>query len=281
MAITIGGHEIENAEEKYVELSHGTTRYIEAGSGYPTILVHGVGYTGGAHNWLLNIGALSSKLRVLAVDCPGWGKGEGYLDQEYSFAYLVDFIREFQDALGLEKTNLVGHSMGGWLASLFGYESPHRLNKLVLVAAGGAMPRQLRSMVEFKPPERSQVLESLKSTVKAAGVDLEALADYNYALVDNPARLAAYRHVLSHMNNMETRERYNTVRRFPHISVPTLVVWGRNDQTNALEMGEMTHEGIPGSKMVVFDCGHFIPTEASDELNAALLDFLPGETAPA
>ncbi|MCH7607551.1 MAG: alpha/beta hydrolase [Chloroflexi bacterium] len=275
MAVTIGSHEIPNAEEKYVELNHGTTRYIEAGSGYPTILVHGVGYTGGAHNWLLNIGPLSSKLRVLAVDCPAWGKGEGYLDQEYSFAYLVDFIREFQDALGLPKTNLVGHSMGGWLASLFAYESPGRLNKLVLVASGGAMPRQLNSMVTFKPPARDQILESLKSTVKDKSVDLEALADYNYALTDNPARLTAYQHVLNHMNNMETRARYNTVRRFPHISVPTLVVWGRDDKTNALEMGEMTHQGIPGSKMVVFECGHNIPTEVSSELNAALLDFLP------
>ena len=274
MALTIGSHEIANAEEKYITLNHGTTRYIEAGSGYPTILVHGVGYAGGAHNWLLNIGPLSSKLRVLAVDCPGWGKGEGYLEQEYSFAYLVDFIREFQDALGLAKTNLVGHSMGGWLASLFAYESPGRLNKLVLVASGGAMPRQLHSMVTFKPPGRDQILEGLKSTVKAEGMDLEALADYNYALTDNPARLTAYQHVLNHMNNMETRERYNTVRRFAHISVPTLVVWGRNDQTNALEMGEMTHQGIPGSKMVVFECGHFIPTEAPEELNAALLEFL-------
>lgn len=275
MAVTIGSHEIPNAEEKYVELNHGTTRYIEAGSGYPTILVHGVGYTGGAHNWLLNIGPLSSKLRVLAVDCPAWGKGEGHLDQEYSFAYLVDFIREFQDALGLPKTNLVGHSMGGWLASLFAYESPSRLNKLVLVASGGAMPRQLNSMVTFKPPARDQILEGLKNTVKDDSVDLEALADYNYALTDNPARLTAYQHVLNHMNNMETRARYNTVRRFPHISVPTLVVWGRDDKTNTLEMGEMTHQGIPGSKMVVFECGHNIPTEVSHELNTALLDFLP------
>ena len=77
------------------------------------------------------------------------------------------------------------------------------------------------------------------------------------------------------MNNMETRQRYNTVRRFPHIPVPTLVLWGRNDSTNALEMGEMTHVGIPGSKMVVFDCDHWVPTGAPEELNAALLDFLP------
>lgn len=276
MALTIGNFTIPNAEEKSVELSHGTTRYIEAGTGYPTLLVHGVGYTAGAHSWFLNIGPLSTRLRVLAIDAMGWGKGKGFLQQEYSFAYLADHIREFQDAMGVEKMNLVGHSMGGWLASLFAYESPHRLNKLVLVASGGAMPRQLQSMVEFQPPTRDQVLQQLKQTVRADRVDFEAHADYLYALTQNPDRLACYRRIMTHMNNMETRQRYNTVRRFPHIHVPTLVVWGRNDQTNALEMGEMTHKGIRGSKMIVFDnCGHFIPTEKPDDFNRALLEFLP------
>ena len=274
MTVQIANITLENADEKYVEMSHGTTRYIDAGEGYPTILLHGVGYAEGAHNWFLNIGPLSQRLRVIAVDALAWGKGEGWLQQEYSFAYLVDFLREFQDVLGLERTNLVGHSMGGWIASLFGYESPHRLNKLVLVASGGAMPRQLRSMVEFKPPTRDEILAGLQARVKA-DVDLEALADYQVALTQDPERLAAYQRVLNHMNNMETRSRYNTVRRFPHIPVPTLVAWGKDDAVNALEMGQMTQDAIPGSKMVVFDCGHFIPTEAPDELNAALLDFLP------
>lgn len=274
MALNIGGVEIPNAEEKFVEMSHGTTRYIEAGTGYPTILLHGVGYAEGGHNWLLNIGPLSENLRILAVDALAWGKGDGFLQQEYSFAYLVDFLREFQDALGLEKTNLVGHSMGGWLASLFAYESAARLNKLVLVASGGAMPRQLKSMVEFQPPTREQLLEQQKNNVKSPLIDQEAYADYRFAMTQSPERLDAYRRVLAHMNNMETRNRYNTVRRFPHIATPTLVVWGKDDAINALEMGEMTHEGIPGSKMVVLECGHFIPTEVPDEFNAAVGDFL-------
>jgi pimeloyl-ACP methyl ester carboxylesterase len=276
MALTIGGVNIPNAAEKFVEMSHGTTRYIEAGTGYPTILLHGVGYAEGGHNWFLNIGPLSQNLRVIAVDALAWGNGEGFLQQEYSFAYLVDFLREFQDALGLEKTNLVGHSMGGWLASLFGYESPNRLNKLVLVASGGAMPRQLKSMVEFQPPTREMLRNQQAQTVKSPLVDHEALADYRFAMTQNPDRLASYRNVLAHMNNMETRSRYNTVRRFAHISVPTLVVWGKDDQINALEMGEMTHEGIPGSQMVTFDCGHFIPTEAPEEFNTAVGEFLAG-----
>ena len=161
-----------------------------------------------------------------------------------------------------------------WLASLFAYESPQRLNKLVLVASGGAMPRQLKSMVEFTPPTRDQIIETYTPKVNG-GVDIEALADYQFALTQSEERLGAYRRVLSHMNNMETRSRYNTVRRFPHISVPTLVVWGTEDPVNALEMGQMTHEGIPGSKMVTFEnCGHWIPTEKPDEFNEALLNFL-------
>lgn len=274
MALNIGGLEIPNAEEKFVEMSHGKTRYIDAGDGYPTILVHGVNYNGGAHSWLFNIGPLSSKLRVLAIDALAWGKGTGFLQQEYSFAYLVDFIREFQDALGLEKTNLIGHSMGGWLASIFGYESPHRLNKLVLVASGGAMPRQLQSMVEFQPPTREQLLASVTEQFNKKGVDVEKLTDYHYAVCQDSDRLEAYRRVLAHMNNMETRSRYNTVRRFPHIPVPTLVAWGKGDPVNALEMGEMTHNGIPGSEMVVFDCGHGVPYEVPDEFNEAVLKFL-------
>jgi pimeloyl-ACP methyl ester carboxylesterase len=130
-------------------------------------------------------------------------------------------------------------------------------------------------MVEFQPPTRDELFKMLKGRVNGTGVDLEALADYHYALAQDPDRLAAYRRVLNHMNNMETRSRYNTVRRFPHITAPTLVVWGKDDQTNALEMGEMTQKHIKGSKMVAFDCGHGIPTEVPEEINKAMLDFLP------
>jgi pimeloyl-ACP methyl ester carboxylesterase len=129
-------------------------------------------------------------------------------------------------------------------------------------------------MVEFQPPTREQLLEQQKVTVRSPLVDQEAYSDYRFAMTQNENRLEAYRRVLAHMNNMETRSRYNTVRRFPHISVPTLVVWGKHDAINALEMGEMTHEGIPGSKMVALDCGHFIPTEVPDEFNKAVGDFL-------
>ena len=69
------------------------------------------------------MGPLAERCRVLAIDCLNWGPGDVF-DQEFSFAYLVDHVREFMDAMGIEKANIVGHSMGGWIATLMGYESP-------------------------------------------------------------------------------------------------------------------------------------------------------------
>lgn len=260
--------------EKYVDLSHGSTRYLEAGTGEPTILLHGVGFTAGGDSWFLNIGPLSEKVRVLAVDFLGWGLGDR-LDLEYSFAYLVDFVREFQDALGIAKSNIVGHSMGGWIASAFAYESPNRVNKLVLVASGGTATRTLPSMTEFKPPSRDDLRARLQKTVKAPNVDLDQLAGEQAKRTEIPDAVPAYQKILNHMNNPLTRARYNTLRRLPFITAPTLVVWGRQDSTNALEMGENTAKLIPSAKLVVLeDCDHFVPTEKPDEFNRALLEFL-------
>ena len=97
--------------EKFVQLSHGKTRYWEAGTGTPTILLHGAGWNSGCESWALAMGPLSQRLRVLAIDCLNWGTGD-VLDQEFSFAYLVDHVREFMDALGIEQANVDSTSRG-------------------------------------------------------------------------------------------------------------------------------------------------------------------------
>jgi pimeloyl-ACP methyl ester carboxylesterase len=264
----------EGATERYVTLSHGKTRYIEAGSGPPAILLHGVGFTSGAESWLLNIAALSTRLRVLALDFLGWGAGDR-LDLEYSFAYLADFVREFQDALGIDRSHIVGHSMGGWVSSVFAYESPERVDRLVLVASGGTATRTLASMTQFTPPTREEVQKQVAARYRTADINLERLAHELYQRTQLPGAVDCYQKILNHMNNGLTRQRYNTTRRLPYVKAPTLIVWGRDDTTHALEMGEHTHALMPGSRLVVFDdCGHFVPTDRPDEFNQAVLEFL-------
>ena len=102
--------------EHFVAMSHGRTRYFEAGTGEPCILLHGVNFTAGGTNWLPVLEQLARTVRVIAPDFLGWGPGDR-LDQGYSFAYLVDFVRELQDKLDLRTSHIVGHSIGGWIAS--------------------------------------------------------------------------------------------------------------------------------------------------------------------
>jgi pimeloyl-ACP methyl ester carboxylesterase len=263
----------EGVAEKTVELSHGKVRYFEAGTGTPAIFLHGVGFTSGGDAWEFMLPELGKHMRAIAPDFLGWGPGDR-IELEYSFPELADFVREFQDALGIEKSHIIGHSMGGWVASVFAYESPDRVDKLVLVAAGGAATRTLPSMTGFKPPAREDILNRLKQQVKVPGADLERMADEGVKHAERPGVVDAYQRIMNRMNNPVVRKQYNTLRRLPHIKVPTLVAWGRDDQTNSIELGEQIHSLLPNSKLVVFDnTAHFIPSENPAELTKAIVDF--------
>ena len=260
--------------EKYAEMSHGKTRYFEAGTGYPTILIHGAGIESGADGWMAVIPGLADHVRVLAIDSLNWGPGDLF-DQEFSFAYQVDHIREFMDVLDIDKANIVGHSMGGWLATLFAYESPERVNKLVLVAAGGAATRPLTNMVDWTPPAPEGVRERISKRLEKAPVAAEPIVQQYVDKVTSPEHTSAFAKVMKHMTNPMTRARYNVLRRLSHIHVPTLILWGRDDKVNDLSMGEALNQGIKGSKLVVFDAtGHGVPQEQPEAFVREVVAFL-------
>jgi len=258
---------------KSVNLSHGRTRYLEAGEGPAVILLHGVGFALGADAWLVNIDGLAAECRVLAPDFPGWGPGD-QLELGCSFAYLTDFVREFQDALGLPDSHVAGHSMGGWVASLLAYESPQRVGKLVLVASGGMATRPLATMTTWQPPGEEDI-RSAMSGLEQAGIDIAPLVKERAGLASDPQRTERFRRVMEHMSHPETRRRYSMSRRLPHIPNDTLILWGTEDTVNDLEMGRATHRLIPRSQLRIFDgAGHGIPTERADEFNRVVLSFL-------
>jgi pimeloyl-ACP methyl ester carboxylesterase len=260
--------------EKFIEMSHGKTRYWEAGSGFPTILIHGAGWTSGCETWALNIGPLSEKLHVYAIDCLNWGLGDVF-NQEMSFAYLVDHVREFMDVLGIEKANIIGHSMGGWIVTLFAYESPDRVNKLVNVAGGGTANRPLQNMVEFKVPSAETITGQISHRFPEGTVDVAELAATFIKKTEDPLQGEAFGNVMKHMTNPMTRVRYNTLRRMPLIKAPTLVLWGKDDETNNVSMGEETAAAIPGARLVIFEkTGHMLPQQQAAHFNEEVLAFL-------
>jgi len=262
------------AEERQVQLETVKARFFETGQGYPTIFLHGVGFPSGGETWLPCIKeGLGDNLHVYAVDQLGWGAGERPT-WNYSFAYLVDHVRELQDALGYEKTNLVGHSLGGWVSAVFAYESPERVNKLVLVANVGLNPQPPANLANFKPPAKEQIAEGLKGIEDAELRELMIEERWRNVTASNAAE--AFAKINENLHDFDMRHRYFLRRRLPHIKVPTLIVYGENDQGYPpVPMGEEMHSSIPGSRYeVVAGAGHFIPTDKPAELTRLITDFL-------
>src|SRR5215216_7334277 len=112
-------------------------RYLEAGSGPNVILLHGLG--GSTQAWQFNIAPLAEKFHVFVPDQIGFGKSDKPL-VNYRIRTYVDFLDQFCKQLKIERASLIGSSMGGWVAVLYTASFPDRVDKLVLVDAGGYAP---------------------------------------------------------------------------------------------------------------------------------------------
>ena len=105
-----------------------------------SFLIHGGG--AGADsigNWRSTLPSFSKRFRVLALDMIGFG-GTGKPDPakfEYSQAARVKHLRDFLDALEIERASFIGNSMGGCTALGLAVESPERVKRLVLMGSAG------------------------------------------------------------------------------------------------------------------------------------------------
>ena len=266
---------IAPATERYVQLHDVKARYLEAGDGYPTICVHAVGFTSGAHAWLPAIRAgFADKLKVIAVDNIGWGKGDRPTF-EYTLSYFADFIRELQDALGYSKTNLVGHSLGGWILALFAYESPERVNKLVLDSIAGLNLLPPANVANFEPPTEERVRQQAKNAFSDQQ-DQQDQGTFRWQNVNQPNAADAYRQITKHLNDPAMRSRYHLGRRLGKINVPTLVNWGSiGNELQPPAMGEEIAATIPGAKLNFIEgAGHMVPEQKPQEWAKAVSEFL-------
>jgi pimeloyl-ACP methyl ester carboxylesterase len=107
------------------------TFYMDAGSGPPVIVLHGLGATNAS--MMPTLAALSSRYRVLAPDLPGFGDS-GKPNGTYDAAFFARWLTSFMDAANVDRAHLVGNSMGGRIALETAFVAPHRVSRLALLA---------------------------------------------------------------------------------------------------------------------------------------------------
>ncbi|MEM1153691.1 MAG: alpha/beta fold hydrolase, partial [Pseudomonadota bacterium] len=124
----------------YLDAGGIKTHYIEAGTGTPTILIHGGGAgADGWGNWRKCLPLFAEHVRAMAIDLVGFG-GSSKPDPK-EFVYSQDArdqqLADFVEALDAGPVNLVGNSTGGLTAIGAALLKPDLVNKVVLMGSAG------------------------------------------------------------------------------------------------------------------------------------------------
>ncbi len=272
----------------HVRTSMGRISVTEAGSGPPVLLLHGLGAT--KASFLPTVAALARSYRTIAVDLPGFGDSVKPIGGAYDPPFFAGAMAALLDALGLERADLVGNSMGGRVALEMGLLHPDRIGRLVLLAPSLAWLRSrpwapLLRVVPTKlgliqPAPRAIVEELVKRVVPAAdgqwtaaGID-EFLRSYL-----SPRGRSAFYTAARNIYMEEPLGKHGFWTRFPALTAPCLFVWGRKDTLVPIGFERHVREALPQSEHLELDCGHIPQLERPRETHDAILRFLAGEPA--
>jgi pimeloyl-ACP methyl ester carboxylesterase len=242
-----------------IQLAHG-------GQGPPLVYLHGAGTF-----WWMDVhDGLAARHRVYCPVHPGFGGSEGLEDIE-GIEDLVFHTLDVLDALKLERADVIGLSLGGWLAAELALRHPGRVDRLVLVdAAGVRVPGVPRADIFMAAPPRARELLFHDPTSPVATTLVPDAPPPERLPVILRGREAAARLLW----NPHTAWRKLTSRLW-RIKAPTLVIWGEDDRLIPLAYGEAYARGIPGAKLVTIErCGHLPPFEQPDRFLEAVEAFL-------
>ncbi|MDB5570379.1 MAG: alpha/beta hydrolase [Hyphomicrobiales bacterium] len=254
---------------------------LESGSGEPTLYLHGFADVHGVDGgWTPFHESLAAATRLIAPAHPGCN-GSDDLPEGRSVEDAVFHYLEVLDALGLQRFNLVGHSVGGWIAAEIAVRHPEKVKRLALIGASGL----------FLPGE--PIADIFMHTQPEHGVDYASLRRMLFSASDAAPALRYYPNGRGDME--EEVRRYQMIRfgsfigfkppyfyhrsladRLYRANMPALAIWGAEDRFVPRAHGQAYAAGLPGCAplRLVEGAGHAAHLEAPRECAQALASFL-------
>ena len=259
--------------EQRVSLAHGTTRYLEAGGGWPVVLLHA--FPLNADMWRGQLERVPDGWRFIAPDLRGFGPGA--TAAATSMDDFADGVVALLDALEIEKATIGGLSMGGYATFALLRRAPERFHAVVLA--------DTRSTADTEQGRagREKMIQTLRGPGVAAVVDEmlpkllgettrrerpEVAADVRrIAQMNSPAGVAG--------GVAAMRDRPDSTGDLARISVPVLILVGEEDTLTPPSDSEAMRAQITRGHLVdIPRAGHLSNLEAPDAFSAALADFL-------
>ncbi|HRQ23502.1 MAG TPA: alpha/beta hydrolase [Anaerolineales bacterium] len=270
------------AGDSYIALGDGVTHYELGGleNGSPVVLVHGFSVPFFIYDPMFDF-LTQSGFRVLRYDL----FGRGFSDRpnvRYDIDFFVKQLKDLLDALGMEKIDLIGLSMGGPITAAFTAKHPRCVRRQVLIDPAGARSVELPATLKAaKIPVLGELLIGLFGSdrmVKGVASDIfdPALVEMFQSKYKIQMGYAGFkRAILSTMRSGMLDSFLDTYKKVGALKKPTLIFWGENDTTTPFNDHPLILDALPHAEFhPVKDCSHIPHYEKPEIVNPILLEFL-------
>ncbi len=261
--------------ERTVEVGAERVRYLEAGAGWPVLLIHA--FPLNADMWRPQIERVPDGWRFIAPDLRGFGSGGAAPHATPSMDAFAGDIAALLDALEIDRAVIGGLSMGGYITFALLRKSPERFDAVLLAntrapadtAEGVAARQKMSELVRAAGPRAVADQMTPKLLGQTTARARPHLADTVRAMIESNTAEGIDAAIHAMMRRPDSSPMLKA------ISVPALVVAGEEDTFIPLADAEALDRDIPRSRLVVLPgAGHLSNLEAAEDFSLALADFL-------
>jgi len=265
-------------EGEEVFLAYMDVPPVGPGNGQTAVLLHGMNFFG--EYWASTIEALTAAgYRVVVPDQVGYGRSSKPI-LAYNLHIKAANTRKLLQHLGIDRAAIIGHSMGGMVATRFAFSYPEMASHLVLVNQIGLtdarLDRPWRDTEEIYRANLSRSYEEIRVGQERYYVEWKPEYEkyvrihYGWTLSADWPRMARVRALQQQVIYMDP-----VVYEWPHIQTRALVIGGEEDGPNYPALARAVAEALPHSELILFPrVGHNPHLEHAGPFHQALLEFL-------
>jgi pimeloyl-ACP methyl ester carboxylesterase len=249
---------MEGFQRKSYKVNGVETVVYEGGKGKePLMFLHG----GGTFHGFEFVRYWTDKFRVLHPYHPGFGESGDDPDMNELQDYVLHYA-DLLDQLGIDKINLVGFSLGGWLAAKFAIAYPERVKKLILVAPAGMRDKEHPTADILGEPG-----ENLPGMLVS---NFDVIKKWLPEKPDMDFIAARYRESTTFARLFWERPWDAKLPRYLHrATMPTLVLWGDEDRIVPVEQAKLWEKYLPkADTKILLGAGHCVLDEHPEAAQA-------------
>ena len=240
----------------------GKFDYVEVGTGEPLILLHGL--FGALSNFSDLIEKFKHTHKVVVPLLPLFD-----LDLLHtSVKGLAKYVQQFIDHKGYDQIHLLGNSLGGHVGLVYILSHPEKIKTLTLTGSSGLFEKAMGDSYP-KRGDYEYIKAKTAATFYDPAVATKELVDEVFEITNSRIK------VIKIIALAKSAIRNNLGEELGQIKVPTLLIWGKNDNVTPPFVAEEFHKLIPNSELAFIDkCGHAPMMEVPNEFNDILEKFL-------